>query len=847
MESNKSKLRKQIHAVLIAIAIGSIYFTEIIATLMSPNFSAGDALSPFKHIERLTLEGPELKLYFIIFVVLACVSVGAVYQTWKTNKSNDKMGRNFRHSEYQPYGDSHLEEPEEYKSLAQIRSIEDARGHVLGQLTEDGRQCIDVYPDPKDPTAHINEHIFAIGASGSGKTYTVGKTYCYQSIKMGHSVIHTDPKGELFRDMADIYKKHGYVVRKLNFIEPIKSDGWDCMKPVRTGDTLEKELAAEKFADAVVSQTCDNANSIYYTGPKMLLKALVLRLALDDTIPDDKKNIKTVFQWLSDPAGMDFLDALFDPTAMDDALKPCLPPYNIFRGSSGNLANNLRTNLGAGISVLSTGIVADILSRDDMDLLMPGLRPCAYFVQFAVNSKEFRFPIALFFTMLFQTLMNYGQKSPKGKVNVPVDFFLDEFPNCGVFPSWPENMSTIRSFGLNVFMISQTLGQFKVNYKDSWETIISNCATWIVIGANDQETAEYFSKRIGDTSIEVKTEQHEGIRRLFGIGNSPVDRESSGVGKNALLPSSFIQNLKPNTLLIIFQRHNPIYANAVPNVLHPYFKGSVATSPEDVSNFYDLQTREKEREEERKYIEEYWQTHSIPKQPGNIDDADWFYRISSNPFAMFFEVVKDDIAFLAKRIMELKRKRSAKKGSQVEITEAEEQSPLQTPPEPQPQTQAKTEAPSFGQAPPAWVPPPIRPLDLLDDDIEFDFDDDPLEVDINAYEDTLSLDLPDEDTPLSENNISETNSSNECGTFVPESAKKAVEMGRKSFNFSNSKSKSKDETLTEDISETPQIAPEDLEQIRNASALASPDRKNKVSLDTKEQHRSAPLPAKLKS
>ena len=551
-------------------------------------------------------------LYPVLILFFLLITPALIYldieSTERKQAGSDPLHPNRQLSEKGIYGTAHPEYPWDYRAYAQIRPLDKCVGIVLGQLTLDGSQCIDFFPDPQDPLAHANNHIFASGNSGSGKTFTFGKTYCFQAMKYHRSVMHTDPKGELYRDLADIYRQHGYIVRRLNFIDPEMSDGWDCLKTIKE-ETRPGRIAilTQVFAEATVSNAIGgDPSSIYYTAPKLLLQALILRLVLDDTIPDEKKNMHMIYDWLCDPGGLNFLDNLFDPITLTERMKPCLNPYVLYKSSSGNLAGNIIVNLGSGIQILGVGPIAEILSRDEFDLALPGDRPCAYFVQFPVPNDSYRFPVALFFAMLFRTLQDKAIDNAKGRLNREVCFFLDEFAQCGTLPSWAAYMSVIRSYGMNVFMIVQTISQFIDLYKDSYNTIISACAVWLMIGANDPDTAKYFSDRCGRASYISLSESRQGIRKLFGLKNSSVDRTTEGTGQGNLLTPDEIIRIPPNQVIILLQKHNPIFAYTVKNTMHPYAAERITPVPRDY---------------ERDFLEQYWKTHSELSVPDNIDDA----------------------------------------------------------------------------------------------------------------------------------------------------------------------------------------------------------------------------------
>ena len=85
-----------------------------------------------------------------------------------------------------------------------------------------------VYFDNKSP------HYLLIGSTGSGKSVTVSIPLAihFATAKEKHSVVLTDPKGELFRTTGKIFKDNGYDVITIDFRNPTKSDRINIMQPI---------------------------------------------------------------------------------------------------------------------------------------------------------------------------------------------------------------------------------------------------------------------------------------------------------------------------------------------------------------------------------------------------------------------------------------------------------------------------------------------------------------------------------------------------------------------------------------------------------------------------------------
>ena len=85
-----------------------------------------------------------------------------------------------------------------------------------------------VYLDDKSP------HYLLIGSTGSGKSVTVVLNEClmFATSKEKHSVVVTDPKGEIFRSTSKVFADNGYNVVTIDFRNPSKSKRINIMQPI---------------------------------------------------------------------------------------------------------------------------------------------------------------------------------------------------------------------------------------------------------------------------------------------------------------------------------------------------------------------------------------------------------------------------------------------------------------------------------------------------------------------------------------------------------------------------------------------------------------------------------------
>lgn len=590
-----------LYALCIGILLVLLYVIGILQTTIT---GYGPSLNPIKIIQCFRQNGFPWGLWLGSFLITGLV-LGYFLMRDGLRGQEDILGRLFfMTKKRQTYGDAHFESPKEYQDIALVQTAENALGTILGQLDDTGTKLI----NQRLSNTRSNRHIMVFGASGCGKTYTFVKPFCFQAVRRRESLVITDPDGGLFEDMAGYFQDYGYVVKQLNFVEIEHSNGWDCLKPIKEAEN--PELMAQLWANTVMSNLVEDLSSIYGSGPMSLLKACVLRVVLGDDYPDAEKNIKSVYDLIINPGGEAFLDTMFDRDALNQAALPCVAPYQVFKTGSPNLRGNLITNLGAQLQLFQNSLLCKVLSTDDIDLTLPGRTPCVFFCKFPAHHNAYRFVTSLFFSMLFTQLVEYAIQQPNSvRLPIPVCILADEFANIGNIPDFDKKMSTIRKHGISVCMVIQNLGQIQSRraYGDTWEAIMGNCATLVALGINDDTTAAWFQKRIGQTTVAVETTRHAAHESLFALRHDV----SAGEGKRDLLSYSELFRPGKDNVLIVPQDHNPIIARKYPNVLHPEAKKLRPVRVTDIPDIRKTRERQAYLEQEQQRIDAYYEKHPM--------------------------------------------------------------------------------------------------------------------------------------------------------------------------------------------------------------------------------------------
>jgi type IV secretion system protein VirD4 len=119
------------------------------------------------------------------------------------------------------------------------------------------------------------------------------------------------------------------------------------------------------------------------------------------------------------------------------------------------------------------------------------------------------------------------------KPKVPVLFMLDEAAQLGHLPVIEQNLAMMRGYGVKLWTIYQDLSQVQDIYR-RWESFVGNSGVLQAFAPQDVVTAEYLSKRTGQTTRAVLS---YGLNRQAGGTTPGGDNTSLGqTGVPLMLP-----------------------------------------------------------------------------------------------------------------------------------------------------------------------------------------------------------------------------------------------------------------------------------------------------------------------
>ena len=399
---------------------------------------------------------------------------------------------------------------------------------------------------PVDKRGNVN--VLVVGGSGSGKSASYSIPNACQLLG---SYVFTDPKGELYDKTAGFLKANGYEIKVLNLVKPQNSDGYNPLMHISS------EIDVDVIANTIVKgQKNDTSGSdpFWDDSAEMLLKALIYYLMA--TRPEEEQNLASCAELVraaNSNGGSNLLSELMSKLPYDH---PARMNYKSIEIAPEKTYSSILSTLQSKLGKFDSKEIAELTSTDTINFEEIGNKKTAVYVISSDTHTAYDFLLTIFFAQMIQQLYNYADDNG-GQLKIPTYFILDEFANIGRVPDFDKKISTSRSRKISFSVILQNLDQLEAIYEKSYETIIGNCDTHVFLGSNSYKTVEYFSKALGEKTIERDSVSINRDKQYFRTGLSTSDQ----VMARALMTPDELRRLD-NDLCIIFEKGiKPVKAN----------------------------------------------------------------------------------------------------------------------------------------------------------------------------------------------------------------------------------------------------------------------------------------------
>ncbi|MDO5555656.1 MAG: type IV secretory system conjugative DNA transfer family protein [Clostridia bacterium] len=364
------------------------------------------------------------------------------------------------------------------------------------------------------------------------------------------SYVFTDPKGELYDKTAGYLKSKGYEIKILNLVNPRNSDGYNPLVHI------QNEIDVDVIANTIVKGQSDiknQADPYWDDMAEMLLKALIYYLLA--TRPEEEQNLASCAELVraaNNNGSGNLLTELINQLPYDH---PSRMFYKSVEIASDKTYSSILSSLQSKLGKFDSKEIAELTSTNTIDFEEIGKKKTALYVISSDTHAAYDFLLTIFFSQMIQRLYDFADISG-GTLPQPTYFILDEFANIGRIPDFDKKISTSRSRKISFSVILQNLDQLEAVYEKSYETIIGNCDTTLFLGSNSQKTVEYFSKELGEKTINRDSWSVNKDKNMWRQGYTKGDQ----IMARALMTPDELRRLDDNKCIIFEKGVKPIQA-----------------------------------------------------------------------------------------------------------------------------------------------------------------------------------------------------------------------------------------------------------------------------------------------
>ncbi|MCX8570812.1 Ti-type conjugative transfer system protein TraG [Aminobacter sp. MET-1] len=353
-------------------------------------------------------------------------------------------------------------------------------------------------------------HGIAFAGSGGFKTTSVTVP---TALKWGEGLVVLDPSLEVAPMVIEHRRKAG---RNVVVLDPANAAiGFNALDWIgRFGGTKEEDIAA--VATWVMSENARQASArddFFRASALQLLIALIADVCLSGHTEPRRQTLRQVRSNLSEPEPKlrERLTQIHQQSASEFVKENVAAFVNMtpetFSGVYANAVKETHWLSYPNYAALVSGnaFATDDLANGDIDLFI------------ALDLKVLGAHPGLA-RVIIGALMN-AIYNRKGAIAAKTLFMLDEVARLGYLGILETARDAGRKYGLTLIMIFQSIGQMRETYGGREATSKwFESASWISFAAiNDPDTAEYISRRCGDTTVEVdqtsRTSQMSGSTR----------------------------------------------------------------------------------------------------------------------------------------------------------------------------------------------------------------------------------------------------------------------------------------------------------------------------------------------
>ncbi|TCR80819.1 type IV secretory system conjugative DNA transfer family protein [Rhizobium sp. BK376] len=478
--------------------------------------TSSDPFVPFRQLVRYSAARP---LQLAALTALApALAVGAAVVAFGMHRPSN------------PLGDAAFQDPASLRRGGWFRKS----GHVFGRS---GRHLL---------CRNDDRHHLVIGPTRSGKGvgYVIPNALVFPG-----SMIVTDLKGEIFKLTAGYRKANGHEVFLFSPGSP-KTHRWNALDFVRA-DRGSRTIDIQNIAAILIPESAGSDNAIWQ-GIAQQVIAGVISYVLESVHYDDRRTLGDVNAFFN--SGVDLQDLMRRIEEREpDLSRFTRDSFNAYIALNERAARSALLDIQKALSPFRNERVVAATSTTDMDLTSLQHRPITIYLAPTITDMTMLRPLLTLFVQQVMDLLT-RKHDPSA---LPVYFLLDEFRQLKKMDEVLNKLPYVAGYNIKIAFIIQNLKNLDEIYGETARhSLLGNCGLQIILGANDQATADYASKALGKKTIRYQSD----TKTVELFGRSRRTKVEQIRERDLLMPQE-IRQMPLDRLIILVEGERPIYGS----------------------------------------------------------------------------------------------------------------------------------------------------------------------------------------------------------------------------------------------------------------------------------------------
>jgi len=377
----------------------------------------------------------------------------------------------------------------------------------------------------KDLIMPIESDYFAavFGGTSSGKTSIIMKHTLFET--WNKPFVAIDIKGDLCKEYQTLENSRKASV--LSFRDELEQT-YDPLQHVREGCDEDKVSNIEEIVNALIELPVNTRDPFWIESERSLVTAGMLffyNRGMDDftaimvtiaTTPlnkliqeiadSDDDEAKIFINHFITECYDEKSDTYFNVVACETKMLVCIGQ---------GITNKLK--------IFSDPRIARVLAKSDNQVKWTDLDDYNVFISVPEDRlSRYGGILSMIITQLVRAMERRPEMhTPEGQNQQKVLLALDEFARLGKMDIIADAVSTLRSKGITVLLVMQSLAQLDRIYgKDTRRIIMENMSYFAILRVTDTESQEYFSKLIGTSKV-------KRVSYSTGVGGGTYSEQTS--------------------------------------------------------------------------------------------------------------------------------------------------------------------------------------------------------------------------------------------------------------------------------------------------------------------------------